>query len=155
MVVVALVSAVVAMTWSGVHHAAVHNAAIERLRSLDQHMRTHARTHRYVCALSFELGSSKVQKLYHNQAVKNPPPDFIGRSVRLSGIESVIVDATGKQVDVSYGSDGSSPTFAVELSGPGDITTWLLFAGISGQMTQWEKASDLDALWKSLGDNRL
>lgn len=154
-VIVALISAAVAVQWSGVHHKAVRSSAVARLESLDQHLRSFARTNRTGCQLSVEIGSSKIRKSYHERRGTNPSPESLGRGIRIARIESTVDISTAKQVLIPFWPDGSSASYGIELTGPGSSKQWLVFAGISGQLTQLETEGDFDALWQSIKSERL
>ena len=154
LVLVAFVAAVVVVSWSGVHHGAVAEAAVGRLKFLDQHLRAYARTHRTECRLSFELDTARVRKLYHAKDNKNPSWESLGRGVRVEDLQSTSDETRGRRVDIPLRRDGTSPTYGVHLVGPGERELWLVFAGVSGQVTALETEREFHAALKTVSPAR-
>lgn len=145
LVIVALLSAMVVMRWSGVQHRAVTESAIDKLTFLDQHMRSFARMQRTVCALSFEINKNRVRKIYHAKDNKNPAWEGLGRGVEIDEIRTTGKRRRSKLEDVLYGPDGTSVTYVVHLTCPGNKQIWILFVGVTGQMTRLETEREADA----------
>ena len=154
-VVVALVAAVVVMNWTGVHHRSVRESATSRLQSLDQHLRHYSRSRRHVTRLRFEIGTSNIRKLYHESSRDNPAVETLGRSIQVTRIKTSVSGKTGKKVEIPFRVDGSSASYGVELTGPGNTKQWLVFAGVSGEMTRLESESEFDELWQAITQPRL
>lgn len=150
MVIVALVTASVIVSWSGVAQDAAQESAVSRLQSLDLHMRSFARGHRDECALSFEINSGQLRKHYHIEENKNPAGESLGRGILITDLQSTSGRRQGGRIEVLFRRDGTSPTYGMCLSGPGNRKAWLLFAGMSGQVTRLKSEKEFDAALKAL-----
>lgn len=145
LVLVALVAVMVVMRWSGVQHKAVTEAAVDRLEFLDQHLRRYARTHRTECRLSFELEKSRVRKLYQTSDRKNPAWETLGRGISIAKLQTTGSRQQGQPIEITFNRDGTSPTYVVQLQGPEKQPLWLVFAGVTGQVTRFQSQREADA----------
>lgn len=145
LVLVAFVAAVVVVSWSGVHHEAVVKSAVGRLKFLDQHMRSYARTHRTECQLSFEIGTGRIRKLYHSKDNQNPAWETLGRGISVEALQTTSEQQRGRRIDIPLRRDGTSPTYGIHLLGPGGRELWLMFAGVTGQVTALETEREFHA----------
>ncbi len=145
LVLVALLSAIVVMRWSSVQHRAVIESAVSKLSFLDQHMRSFARMQRKQCALSFKINENRVRKLYHAKDNTNPAWETLGRSILVKEMQTTEKHQQQKSREVLYGPDGTSSTYVVHLTCPGNKKLWLVFAGVTGEMTRLETEREADA----------
>lgn len=156
LVIVALLAVVVVVSWSGVHHKAIAESAVGRLKFLDQHMRSFARTHHTECRLSFEIGTGRIRKLYHEGDNENPAWESLGRGIRIAELQTTSEQQRGRRVDIPLRRDGTSPTYGVHLMGPGDREYWLVFAGVTGQVTRLKTEREYHAALETVSsDERL
>jgi prepilin-type N-terminal cleavage/methylation domain-containing protein len=148
-VVLALLAAVVATRWSGVHHGAVAESMRSKLQFVDQHLRQFARSRHRTCLLTFDLEKSQVGKERSLDGHDAPQWESLGTGVRIDAMRVGVDKPTGRQVEISVDVNGQTPTYGLHLIGPGKRETWLLFAGVSGQMTElkdqraWNAAFEL------------
>jgi type II secretory pathway pseudopilin PulG len=154
LVIVAFIAASVVVSWSGIHYNAVQESAVSRIEALDQHMRTYARTHRTECALSFEIDTGRVRKLYHSRENQNPARETLGRGMRIEDLQATFERQQSRRIDVTFRQDGTSPTYGIRLAGPGEREKWLVFAGMSGQVTRLNSEREFHAALKSVISER-
>ncbi|MCA9232786.1 MAG: prepilin-type N-terminal cleavage/methylation domain-containing protein [Planctomycetales bacterium] len=144
LVLVALLAAVIVVRWSSVQQRAVTASAISQLQFLDQHLRSYARLQRTACGLSFDLRNHRVRKLYHAQDRNNPAWEKLGRGVHLDSLRTTVPQQNSRD-EIVFAPDGTSPTYIVQLTCPGNQQLWLLCAGSSGQFTQFPTEREADA----------
>ena len=154
LVIVAFVAAVVVVSWSGVHHEAIVESAVGRLRFLDQHMRSYARTHHTECQLSFEIGTSRIRKLYHTRNNENPAWETLGQGIRIKELQAISEQQRGRRIDILMRRDGTSTTYGIHLVGSGERELWLVFAGVSGQVTALKTEREFHAALETVSAAR-
>ena len=148
-VILALLAAVVVTRWSGVHHGAVVESMRSKLQFADQHLRQFARSRHRPCLLAFDLEKSQVGKQRSLDEHDGPQWESLGTGVRIDAMRVGADKPTVRQVKISVDVNGQTPTYGLHLIGPGKRETWLLFAGVSGQMTElkdqraWNAAFEL------------
>jgi type II secretory pathway pseudopilin PulG len=135
-VVLALIAAIVATRWSSLHHRAVGESAIGRLEFVDQHLRQFARSRGQGCELAFDLDRHRIRKRYRDDESESPAWETLGTGVELRSIRIGGEKPTNRTVEVRFDVNGQSPAYGLHLVGPGERDSWLVFAGVSGQMTQ-------------------
>lgn len=148
-VILAFLAAVVATRWSGVHHVAVAESTRGKLQFADQHLRQFARSRHRPCLLTFDLEKSQVGKQRSVEESDGPQWESLGTGVRIDAMRVGIEKPSGRRAEISVDVNGQTPTYGLHLVGPGKRETWLLFAGVSGQMTElkdqraWNAAFEL------------
>ncbi len=148
-VVLALIAAVVVTRWSSIHHGAVSASALGRLEFVDQHLRQFARSRGRACALAFDLDGHRLRKHYLGDEEQDPAWETLGTGVELRSIRVGNEKPAGRMAEVRFDVGGISPTYGMHLAGPGAREAWLVFAGVSGQMTEltseaaWNDAFEL------------
>jgi len=147
--ILALLAAMVATRWSGVHHNAVAESTRSQLQFVDQHLRQFARSRNHPCLLTFDLEKSRVGKQHSVDEQDRPQWETLGTGVRLDAIRLGAEKPTSRHVEIPVDVNGQTPTYGLHVVGPGKRETWLLFAGVSGQMTElndqrsWNAAFEL------------
>ena len=145
LVLLALVSATAIMRWSASLHRAVSASAIQQLEHIDQQIRTFARSHHRACSLEFKLGQSRVRKHYRLNQKKDPAWVSLGPNVKIKRVVLANSKRTSLK-EVNFSPAGISPSYGILVLGPGkQKPVWLVFAGISGQMTRLESETQFNA----------
>lgn len=135
-VVLALLAAVVAVRWSGVHHGAVAEAARSKLQFTDQHLRQFTRSRRQPGLLAFDLEKHRIGKQRSAGDSHGLQWEPLGTGIRIETFRVGIEKPTQRQIEIPVDAAGQTPTYGLHLVGPGKREAWLIFAGISGQMTE-------------------
>ncbi len=135
LVLVALVSATVVVRWSGVQQDAALQSAVGQLEFNDAYLRRYARTHGTLCSLAFDLKEHRLRKQYRSESRQNPPWETLGRGIQVRQLQTGHASAKNR-TEVTYQRDGTSVTYGIELAGPRGQKTWLIVAGITGQITR-------------------
>ena len=143
LVVLACVAAMVCVRWSGLYRKPMVINAVERLEYVDSHMRMYALRHQRSCGLAIDLRNNRIQKRYHSRASQNPRWEPLGRKINIDKLTGATVP-DGSIALVKYRPDGSSPSYGVQLSGAGEQEFFLIVAGMSGQVVQYERKADFD-----------
>ena len=147
---VALLTAVVVFKLRVPYRRARAGEVAERIAFTDGLMRSHARNFSKAARLVFELdrGSVHVETGEHNRdshfAFEIPP-----------GVQLEEVWLAGKttrrgRVVVESPSHGVTPSYAVRLSTRHGPDRWLLFAGLTGQVTHMENERDVQQVFAYL-----
>jgi len=155
LVVLALITAVVSMRWSSLHHNAVAESAVKRLQFIDQHLRQFARSRGAVCELVVELSNHRVRKQYGGASEDSSGWESLGTGVRVAGIRVGSDTPTNSEVALQFDATGQSPTYGLHLNGPGKREAWLVFAGVSGQMTRLDTETAWNATFELLAPRSL
>lgn len=150
LVIVSLVAGSVVLSSTGIWRQASTEATLNRLESLDQHMRSFARSRGKPCELVFDTYSKEVSKVYDIKERSNHGSTRLGRGFHLERVVMANRSSPRRKVAVHFDGDGSSPTYALEFEVAGK-KAWLLFAGVSGQSMRLESEKDLDAAFSVTG----
>jgi hypothetical protein len=149
-VVMALVSAVVILRWSGVHHAAIAESTLNRLETVDQHLRHFARSRGRTCVLEFDAERRRFRKQYNLVDGAGPAWESLGRVIRIEEMRIGGEKPRRAAVVIPFDAIGASPTYGLHIVGPGKREEWLVFAGVSGEMTQFESERQWNAAFELL-----
>lgn len=149
LVIVGLITAMASIRLSGTAQAAQLEWATQRLAATDGLMRTHAAACGQPAHLQFELGTGRLDRRFGNRQEKTSTVE-LGRSLRLTRFLSATRDVETGEVSVDYSPHGTCQTFAVELKGAGNRSTWMLFAGITGQVTRMEDGRDVSRMLQAI-----
>lgn len=148
-VVASLVSAVVMIRWSSVHHPAMVESTLQKLEFVDQHLRRFARSRGRACGIEFDQERNRIRKVYGGEEEKHAAWESIGGAIRLEEIRVGGERPRGRTAVIPVSRVGTSPTYGLHLTGPGQREAWLVFAGISGELIpcdterQWHATFDL------------
>lgn len=135
-VVLALLAAVVAMRWSGVHHGAVAESARTKLQFADQHLRQFARSRRRPATLAFDLQRHRLGKRRSPDESDAMPWESLGTGIRIEAVRVGVEKPTRRQIEIPVDANGQTPTYGIHLQGPGQREAWYVVAGVSGQLTE-------------------
>ncbi len=149
LVIMALITAMASIRLSGTAQAAQLEWATERVESADGLMRTHASACGQPAHLQFELGTGRLGRRFGNRQEKTSIVE-LGQSLRVTRFLSATRDVETGEISVDYSPQGTSQTFAVELKGARDRSVWLLFAGITGQVTRMEEERDVSRMLQAI-----
>ena len=83
------------------------------------------------------------------------PSTQLAHAIRVARFVSTTRDKTAGRLAVRYAPDGTTETFAVQLKPPTQTPVWLLFAGVTGQMTSLEDARDAQDTLQAIRRARL
>jgi type II secretory pathway pseudopilin PulG len=145
LLIVGLLASAAVLSFAGPLRAARSRDAIDQLRNADDLARRAATRQGRGAKLEFDLTSGTIARFEANHR-QTPdyqislPQGFRIEEIRL-GNESVYAD----RATVSFSAAGWSNSYALHLIGP-KFQKWLVFAGLSGQMTQFDDASEFDAM---------
>jgi prepilin-type N-terminal cleavage/methylation domain-containing protein len=145
LVIVSLVATSVVLSSTGMWRQASMEATISRLESLDQHMRSYARSRGKSCELEFDTFEDQVRKVYQPEQRLDQPAIFLGRGFQLERVRMPGSSSARRKLNVRFHANGTSLTYALGFKSADNETQWLLFAGVSGQLTRLNSERDLDA----------
>jgi type II secretion system protein H len=154
LVIVGLVTAMAGLRLSGTAQAARFEWAIERFTATDSLMRTHAAASGRSAQLRFQLGTGRLDRQFESRSANTSSVE-LGQNVEVARFLSATRDVETGDVAIDYSPSGSSQTYAVELKGPGDRAAWMLFAGVTGQMTRLEEERDAGRLLQAIRRPRI
>jgi len=157
LVVIALIGLLAGLTMTrmgSVTHRARLQAEVERLAALDGALRSHAARHAAACRLKLDLDAGEIERVSGGE-------DRIARTlalsgaVRLSRFLSATRDTGHGTIHVDYSPQGTSESFALQLQVGDGESRWLLFAGVTGQITEWEEQRDVERILHTLHSTRV
>ncbi|MBI1368403.1 MAG: prepilin-type N-terminal cleavage/methylation domain-containing protein [Planctomycetes bacterium] len=148
LVIIAITAAAVMMRPMGWFTAAKLDDAIGRVTFMDQMTRQAARRSGKAFEVTFdlregaierrEIGEGAISAGSHRVAL---PDGYVMRKVIVNGDNAVTV---------RYTSDGDADSFAIEIAGSDGISTWVLIAGLSGQVTRMAHEQEVTHVLASL-----
>lgn len=144
LVIISLIAATAVLSSTGMWRQASIEASLARLESLDQHMRAFARSRGRRCELEFDTYKQQVQKVYQSEDRSQQAATRWGRRLKLTRVHLPGVSATRRKVTVPFNMSGASPTYALEFDTSSDKRCWIMFAGVSGQLTRFDSERELD-----------
>lgn len=163
-VLMALLAGGVAMTFAGPVRRMRAGDAVDRMRSFDATARLAARRSGRPAEWVLDLRAGTLERREGRAAggTSDPPEAVYPASLpggfridRVRAIASAGEAGRGGPADVSSGlatltcsPDGLTRTYAVRLVGPG-LDRWLVFAGLTGQLTQVDDEAAVDAIFES------
>jgi len=141
----ALLTAAAAFSFSGPIRAARSQDAIQQIRTFDESARLLARNSGRPVRVVFDLTANTISRR-EGQAFENVaalsalPSGYQLDRVRVEGR-----DYSDPEAVIDYSPLGLSRSYAVHVVGPG-LDRWALVAGTTGQVTQWSDESAIDSI---------
>jgi len=133
------------MRWSGVQQNAILKSAVRQIEFNDAYLRRYARSHGTRCRLAFDLKKGRLRKQFYSASQKNPPWEVLGRGIQIARLQTTgPTRGRSNQKELTYQRDGTSATYGIELLGPRDQKTWLIVAGVTGQITRIETKQEYE-----------
>lgn len=132
---IALISATVMLRLMGPHQAAVARQAVEQWTTLDRQVRHQSNRFRRPAALTFRLQESSINRRTLGSRRDDAVVELAGgvRIDRFLGVTSGDVRRR-REVAIRFNSRGQTNTYAVRLAGPGQLESWLLVLGLTGEV---------------------
>ena len=149
LVIIGLITAMAGLRLSGTAQAARFEWAIERFTATDNLMRTHAAASGRAAQLRFQLGTDRLDRQFETRPAKTSSVE-LGQNVEITRFLSATRDVETGEVSIDYSPYGSSQTYAVELKGPGNLAAWMLYAGVTGQMTRFKEERDAGRILQAI-----
>ncbi len=144
-----LLSAAAVLRFSGTTRRAQFEWSLERLMVADRRLRTHSVTSGRSASLAFEIGSGRLECVFGSQRESTSNVE-LGTRISVTRFLTAARHVETGKVEIPYDPYGHSETFAIELEGPGDQSTWLLFAGLTGQTRRLEDRRDVEHILETL-----
>jgi prepilin-type N-terminal cleavage/methylation domain-containing protein len=121
---------------------------LRRLQAADETTRQSSRRSNGVAVVVYDLDRGLLLRTGsaggEGDIVMRLPEGYRLETVRLAGRTSASGD-----VAIEY-RDGRSPSYAVEVVGPDRSSRWLVFAGLTGQLTRLTDEREVEALFAAL-----
>ena len=102
----------------------------------DAQLRARARHTGKPTSLHLEIHTNQLQCIFNSESESAPALRTLGHGVRITKLLSTTQETTHGPAAIEYDERGSSPTFAIELTGHRDGRRWLVVAGLTGQITE-------------------
>lgn len=152
--IVALLAAAVSLSLGGVNRVAQMQDTVERFCQYERLTRQQARRFGRATQLVFLLDGDQVVRV--DALTQEPrgqafvlPPGY--RIDRVALHDRMVTDG---QVAIPCSTRGQSLSYAARLVGPADQTRWVLFAGMTGQVTEVEDEAQLEKIFEVLRPQR-
>lgn len=134
----------------GVTHGAKRELAIGSLAQADERLRSYAAAHGRPTSLKLTLGDGRFEQSFDDEGRTAREVSLGGGAARLLRYRSLARDASAGDVKIEYSPQGTTETFAIELGIAGGDSVWLLFAGLTGQLTQLEEERDVESILQAI-----
>ncbi|WP_339911638.1 prepilin-type N-terminal cleavage/methylation domain-containing protein [Symmachiella dynata] len=148
-VVIGLLASLAMTRLGGVTNRARLQAEVARISALDSALRTQAARRAEPATLRLDLETGLIERLSGSDERMSRSVE-LGRTVQISRVLTAMRETNGGRITVDYSRQGSSETFAIELTSTGGEVTWLMFAGLTGQVTQMEEQRDVERIFQAL-----
>lgn len=164
-VLLGLLAGATAWSMTGELRRANQEDVVGELRYLDQSARLGAIRRGHRCALIFDFGQQQVRRIIDPGGNDE---EIAGRYAIPQGLEidrllvAELVDGRGERdqrteprtvsggtATIAFGQGGRGTSYAARLSNK-DGSTWLVFAGLTGQMTRVNDGGTVDKLFSTL-----
>jgi type II secretory pathway pseudopilin PulG len=147
--VLGFVAATVTMRLGGrLGHAALAQS-VSQWKFTDSQLRTRAARKGRSIALHLEVGSNQLELALDPEDDGARTVRSLGRGVTLTRYRSATREITYGPIAIDYSSEGTTETYAVELTGS-QGARWVLVAGLTGQATEVANGDDIDELLDQL-----
>lgn len=148
---IALLAAVVIVSWIGPLRAQRLEDASDRIVVADQLLREYAYRHGTPCHLTISLDDQWLAGRHESSGQEIVQPSYLGRGVRVQRV-SVGSHVEHGQVLIPYSADGQSPTFGVVLTDASGRTASVFFSGMTGEVMRTDDALAADQLLAALAE---
>jgi prepilin-type N-terminal cleavage/methylation domain-containing protein len=139
-IIMALLATAAALSFARPMRVARARDAVDQVRSLDASARQFARRVGRPIEIVFDLSNGTLARRDHDEiAFQSSLP----RGCRIEEVRSAGQSFSLGEASIQCAPSGMSRTYAVHLLGP-ELDRWLLFAGLTGQVTQVNDVSQLD-----------
>jgi prepilin-type N-terminal cleavage/methylation domain-containing protein len=142
-VVIGLLSTGAVISFSRPLAASRARNSIDQVKSLDSSARQFARTFGKPVEIVFDLSNQTIARRERDQIVFQTT---LSRGVRIEEVRFATRSESIGEVSIESSSAGLSRSYAVHLVGP-QLDQWLIFAGLSGQVTVINDVSQLDTIF--------
>jgi len=142
-VIIGLLSTGAVMTFSRPLAASRAQEALGQVRALDSSARQFARRFNRPLEIVFDLSNQTVARRERDRVVFQAS---LPRGCRIEEVRFATRSESIGEVSVECSGAGLSKSYAVHLVGS-QLDQWLVFAGLSGQVSQLQDASQLDNIF--------
>ena len=144
MTITAMAASLVAMNWTNILSGSHLTNTIDTIVEIDRQTRRHAIANSVDCQLKFDRRKKHVEVTRWVNG-----REFI-RTTKYNRT-TVVVFFKQEQSELTYTSQGSSPSYLLEIStADKKKTRWLLIAGGTGQHHLFDNENDATKLWDSI-----
>lgn len=142
LVIMGLVAGIAVVRTSGATRRAKLEQAAGTLIHIDSNLREYAIRHQKRGTLRFDLTRGTIRSSPGDESAGRT--QTLGSGVKMRRVMSTTRDVTFGAITVDYTCIGSTESYAVELESDGGDVVWLLFAGLSGQVTRLKEVRDVE-----------
>lgn len=154
--IVALLAGAVVWSFSGPIAAARAADALDRVRTFDAVARQATANNHREAVLRFDLYSGSLERYDAGQPAGPVYQARLPQGYRIARFRAADVDlqdGDDRRVSIRCSAEGRTSTYAVQVVGP-SLDRWMVFAGLSGQATEFDRESEVDAVFAALGAER-
>jgi prepilin-type N-terminal cleavage/methylation domain-containing protein len=148
--IIAIILGIVAVSLRAPYQRARLQEAVERMAFADRQMRSHARGHFHPCQLAIDLDRSALEIIDSRERDAPRRAFTLGGGIRIGHVVSGTGSVEQGDTHIACSSNGLTETYAIRLQGAGRTQHWLLFAGVTGQMTEMNDEEEVLSLFDHL-----
>jgi len=146
---ISLIASAVMVNYTGVTQNAQLELSVGKLELFEQQLRLFTAQHHQTGLMEINLDENRLKRIYHTEE-----PDgeqlSLGNGSKLVRVLSRTRDLRGNRTRFEYSPQGTTETFAIQINLDSGQSTWLLFAGLTGKVTRFEKNRDVEELFRGL-----
>ena len=151
LVIVGLMAGAVALTATGFFSSARMDDALGRLIFVDHVAREHATRFNRQGYVEFDLRTGTVARLEgFDDSPSRGHRHRLPNGYRIEQVMMPYETKTSGMIRVACSSAGQTPTYAVQVAGPGGREQWLLVAGATGQILKLDDEQNFKDLFAAL-----
>jgi prepilin-type N-terminal cleavage/methylation domain-containing protein len=154
--IMSMLVAVAAVSLKGVCRAARIQHAIEQFLAFDHRVREHATLHGTRGTITIDLDKNTVASMSRDTSGRPVTIELpLGGAARIDHVRVGRRAIDYGRATITVTDRGATPTYAARLCGVDGSTRWLLFAGLTGQTTEFNNDTELDKLFAAFSAKRL
>ena len=149
--IMGLLAAVAVVRLQGPLHAARAGDVAGRIAFTDGQVRSHSRRFARPSRLVYDLDENSAYAESDTPGGVRQYHFALPDTVRLAAVRMARGDVERGKATIEVTSDGHTPTYAVRLDSDDRHGQWLLFSGLTGQVTKLKAQADVQELFQLLG----
>lgn len=154
LVIVGLLTAVAVVRLQAPYRAARLEDSLSRIEFIDSQTRAHARAFAQDSTIVFQLDSGRI---YSQKSTETDAKRFefvLPASLRIRHVMTPQLEVDHSQAQIKVSARGATRSYAICIQAADDTQRWLLFSGLTGQVTYPKAEYDVRQMFELLQASR-
>ncbi len=144
LVLVGLMASVATLSLRSAYHGSQMRDVISRIAAFDQMVRASARSTDKAGVIHIDPGHGTLEYTGREGHLNTLSPVLLPAGYQFKGIQIGGVPQTALVHKLPCSTNGQTPSYTLSLIGPKEQQRLLVFAGLTGQITEFENTNDFD-----------